>query len=425
MKKRWVLTILLLTGLPLTGWLACRAYLYWQLNAAKELLRAGRPEEALARFDPAGLPPVGLAPGAAAEFEFWRGVAYRRAGQLSIALDCIERAQQLGWSKADTRREKVLLLFQSGRVDQAAPLVEELLAEPLDNETAEEVYDCLVQGYLSEYRLNDARTCMEYWLEWQPRSVTARLRRAELFGFVEDPKRQEEDLREIVKFAPEVTEAHFKLAQLLLSQRQVQDALTEYRWCVAHDPGNGPALLGIGACLRQLGKLPEARRAFEAGTKCELKPEDEAYRLAEQAEIDLVEKKNQDAVEALTRAVELVPDDGKYRYALSSALSKAGQRELAERQMHEWQKLDKQESRLYDLEHEIFLHPRDADLRYEIGLLLREQGHEDKSYAWLTSALRCDPNHRGTHRALAEHFELSNQPDEAEKHRALAGSGSG
>ncbi|MGH7134636.1 MAG: tetratricopeptide repeat protein, partial [Pirellulales bacterium] len=347
-------------------------------------------------LEPARFPQLGLVPGAAAEFEFWRGVAYRRAGILDKAIVCLDRAQQLGWSKTDVRREKVLVLFQSGRVDQAAPQVEELLAEPMDNETAEEVYDCLVLGYLSEYRLHDARTCMEYWLEWQPHSVAARLRRAEMFGFVEDPKRQEEDLREILKFAPETVEAHFKLAETLLSQRRVTDALAEYRWCAAREPESGSALLGVGSCLRQIGNLPEARRALDAGLKCKLKPTEEAYGLAEQAEIDLVEKKNADALAALTRAVELDPHDGKYRYALGSALSKAGRRDLAERQIEEWRKLDKHKSRLYDLEHEIIAHPRDADLRCEIGVLLREQGLEKESYAWLTSALRCDPNHRGT-----------------------------
>lgn len=425
MKKRWLLTILLLAGLPVSGWLACRACLYWRLSTVKQLLRAGQPQEALAALEPTRFPPPGWVPGVAAQFEFWRGVGYRRAGLLDKAVECLERAQQFGASAGDVRREKVLVLFQSGRIDQATPLVEDLLAEPMDNETAEEVYDSLVQGYLSEYRLNDARTCLEYWLQWQPRCVKALLCRAELFEFVEDSTREEADLRLAISIVPDEFEAHLRLGGVLLKQRRVDHALAEYRWCIQRKPDSGPALIGVGSCQRQMGNLEEARAVLVAAAKYKLEPEDEAALLSEQAQIDLLEKHTDSAIAALTRAVELSPTNAANHYVLGAALSKSGRRDDAEREMERWRELEKHLNRLYDLAREIVANPHDAELRFEIGVLLCKQGKEQESFAWLTSALRCDPNHRGAHKAMAEHFERCHQPEDAEKHRELAGSNSG
>lgn len=428
MSKRRVATFLwLIVGVGLAFWLGCRAYLSWEVAASKELLHAGDAERASLLLERPWRLARWLNPVAGAEIAFLRGVANRRSGKLDAALECFTLADNYGWSKLDLRREKLLVLFQSGRIDQAGPQLESLLADTLDNDAAEEIYDCLVHGYLAEYRIAGARVCLEYWLDWRPNAVKPRMLRAELFSFLEDHKRAAEEYETVLRLAPDEYDAHLLRAEALLKLRGVEDALAEYRWCAARRPHEGVARLGVAICQRQMGQIDEARHSLAlASDYCRLDTKQEALLLAERGQIALLEQgKEQEAVADLTRAVELSPISPAYRYALGSALLRVGQRESAEHHMRKWKELQEHTERLADLEHAILTNPRDADLRYEIGLLLSKQGYEKESFAWWSSALRYAPNHRRTHEAMAEYFDRAKQSELAEKHRSIAAAGSG
>jgi hypothetical protein len=60
---------------------------------------------------------------------------------------------------------------------------------------------------------------------------------------------------------------------------------------------------------------------------------------------------------------------------------------------------------------------RDPQVAYEIGALLLRIHREPQGIHWLTEALDRDPNHRPSHRLLAEYFETHGEPDRAAVHR--------
>jgi Tfp pilus assembly protein PilF len=66
-------------------------------------------------------------------------------------------------------------------------------------------------------------------------------------------------------------------------------------------------------------------------------------------------------------------------------------------------------------------HPENADLRWEAGRILMDQGMLTEGAAWMSTALIYDPDHKATHESLAEYYETI-RPDEAlaRQHREQA-----
>src|SRR5262249_3739502 len=87
------------------------------------------------------------------------------------------------------------------------------------------------------------------------------------------------------------------------------------------------------------------------------------------------------------------------------------------------QELDELRSGLDQLDRlrrQIRAEPDSPALRYEAGALCLRVGRDEEAGHWFLSVLQLDPDHRPTHRALAEHFEKLGDP-RAAYHRARAG----
>ncbi|HEV3005398.1 MAG TPA: hypothetical protein VGX78_13110, partial [Pirellulales bacterium] len=107
-----------------------------------------------------------------AELHYLLARVYRRDTLYLRAKEQLERAAALGWPQDDLELQRTMLLFQMGDIREAE--LTALLARGVDDELAEEVYDALMTGYMTEYRMQDADRCLEHWVAWQPRSVAAR-----------------------------------------------------------------------------------------------------------------------------------------------------------------------------------------------------------------------------------------------------------
>jgi hypothetical protein len=64
--------------------------------------------------------------------------------------------------------------------------------------------------------------------------------------------------------------------------------------------------------------------------------------------------------------------------------------------------------------------PDDADLRCRIGQLFLRYG-EEEGLRWLLLNVQNHPDHRPSHQALAEYYQIAGQMELAEEQRRLAG----
>ena len=108
------------------------------------------------------------------------------------------------------------------------------------------------------------------------------------------------------------------------------------------------------------------------------------------------------AVQYLTRAVEKAPSDLEILYNLAAALDQAGRPEEAKKYRDRRAAAEKDLNDLSAITRAIAKDPRNADLRYQAGVILLRNGHPDGGVRWLQSALAENPAHEPSRKALAE-----------------------
>jgi len=152
----------------------------------------------------------------------------------------------------------------------------------------------------------------------------------------------------------------------------------------------------------------------------DLKQEDEAQACAALARIEREEGRLERSIALFSRALELDPNDFNNRLNFSGALSAAGQPQLAEQQRTLAKEATDRHERLLEVLQKIEQAPEDADLRCQAGEILLEQGLVETGLQWLETALKLNPQHPATHRALADYYRRQGADGEADQHEALA-----
>lgn len=414
-RRRLAVGALVVIAAAIAGPWCVRQGQYWHhLRQARLALDKGVADNAVLALRSA----IKLRP-EAAEAHFLLGVSNRRAGHLDQVRAPLDRAEQLGWSRRAVNRQRVLLAFQAG--DRAAEAeLRESLERPMTDEVAEETCEALALGYLSEYRLIDAQTCLDYWIAWQPGCVRARLLRAELPWVSGDRQKQLDEYHEVLKLDPENYTAHQTLAHLYLAQHKIDEALKEYSWCRQVWPADPIAQLGVAACLQHQGKLEEAMQAYEKLYRSEAPPHQRAYLLSEIGQVYLNNSDYEQAVKVLSESVELYPYDPTAQYSLGSALSKLGRKEQAKVHLDRAKQIEGYREQLADVERQIATHPDDPEMRFQAATALKHLGHAKASAAMMLAVLRWDPNYRPAHAALAEYYREIGRDDLADEHGVAA-----
>lgn len=413
---KWAALACLLSA---TLWAAPRAWRGIEFNAAlrgaRESLRAGRVSEAfdtLTRLE--SLRPEN------AELSYLLGVCHRRQAVTSKARVNLKRAGELGWSRTDVIRQEAMCDSQAGERAAESFLLETLKAG-CDDDTAADIYESLVKGYLAGLYMREASLCLDFWLQWRPNDLLPHELKAELLHAVNDTGREIEEYRTLLRLDPKNLDARLKYGEMLLEQRATAEALEEFRHCQELDPTDPGIKLDIAACERNLGDLADAERDLRALIDAEeLTSSQRAFARVELGQVALAKRSFEEAVDCFERALRDSPADRTAHYALGLALQRLGRTEDANAQIERSTKIDEQNERLSDLMHQIIRQPEDADSRCEAGEILLDQENEQEAYLWLLSALRCDKTHQRTHEALARYYSKIGKPEAAERHLAWA-----
>ncbi|HJU10532.1 MAG TPA: tetratricopeptide repeat protein [Candidatus Binataceae bacterium] len=355
-----------------------------------------------------------------AKVQFLLGVANRKAGHIDDVRRYLDKAAQLGWSKKDVRFQLTLLAFQAGDKEAEAEL-QRMMERSMDDDTAEQLCEALALGYLSEYRVSDAMYVLDKWTEWRPDCIRPRLLRSEVYELTNQRAGREEEYKAVIAADPENYAAHMGLATAFLTDHDIDQSLVHYRFCHQQWPADPLPRVGIAGCLQQQGKLAEAKEILNALLDEKIPPPQRASVLQELAKIAQQERQLDAAIEFMKEAVKLDPYSSQLQYLLGVCLAKSGRAEEAKRYTDRSRQIDQLNERRTELELEMLSRPDDANLRFEIGEVLRDLGFPKPSAAMMLSALRWDPGHAGAHAALIHYYEDIGRDDLAAKHRAALG----
>jgi tetratricopeptide (TPR) repeat protein len=411
---RWVVLGVVLAGL------AVGAVPLWRklgveirLVQVRSLLRKAQPKEALPLLEW-----VAQRAPDRAEVHYLLAVANRRAGRLDRVMEPLEEASRLGWPPKDLHRQYLLLLFQGGNfADSEMQLRDMLLRQSLPNDVAEEIYEALVKGYLSEMRAEEAVVCLDHWIRWRPANIEARLLRAELLGMTQEYDQELAEYRAVLGIDPNHVEARVRLARSLMRASQVREARDHFRRCYELEPENGQVLLGLAECEMRLGNLDEAAGYLKYAERLKLPNDVATIVYSMRGQILVRQQKYKEALSPLKQALRASPNNSDALYAMGQCLIRLGRKKEAQSYLERSRQTTLDAGRMQDLLVEILTDPTNPDLRFRIAKQLLALGMEDEAKTMLLTVLRYNRRHEGAHELLVEYYKKKGNREQEQRHR--------
>lgn len=350
------------------------------------------------------------------EVHFWIGRAYRRDGKLDLLRQHLERAWKLGCPPQSIRREEWLALAQTGQLREAEPHLTELLVNP--GEDGPEICEAFVKGYFLAYRLNDALKLLEVWQADYPNDPQPHFNRGMFHSHMGNHKDAVASLRQALVLASGRKDIRLHLAQLLMATNEFAEAESLFRQLVKTDPDDPEVLVGMGKCLVERGDIQRGRQSLEQALR--MAPGSHAARVAI-GQLELKLGHPEESIARLRPVVADRPHDSEARFAIASALQAAGKSDEAHEHFQFVERAQQALARLQILLDKAKTDPDDAELHYEVGMILLEFGTPADGVRWLLSVLNLDPNHRPTHAALARYYRSVGNDQLAKQHEQQAG----
>lgn len=364
-----------------------------------------------------------------ADIEYWLAVAHRRAGHISVFKEHLKRAQDLGYRQDEIERQVFLSRIQLAMFSPELEQQAERLIQDSDKYSGsrmdlfvDEFYEARAQGYVANYRLEDAALAANHWVAARPDSIPARMLRADIHEREVKFPEAERDYLEILARAPNNVEARLELARLLKTRFKCEEAAEDYRLCLQIAPEEIQAKIGLAECeFRSKGGAGAARERLLKVLDEKLTPKDRASALFLLGEIARSEKHNDLVVKYLTEALQLAPtlEPGPYRI-LYAAHASLNHRDEAEKYKKVFQEKMDRNTKLFAVATKIREAPENAALRFEQGNNFLEDGQKDEAAAWWNMAVRFDPQFQAAHEALAGYYAAKGDQERTDHHRRLA-----
>jgi Flp pilus assembly protein TadD len=122
----------------------------------------------------------------------------------------------------------------------------------------------------------------------------------------------------------------------------------------------------------------------------------------------------------LREACKMGPTDYQARYQLQLCLTQQGKTAEAGDVLARMKEMEDDTQRLQEITKLLERSPHDPGLLCEVGKILLRAGQMDEGLRWLHNALKQNPQHADSHRALADYYFVTGNRGLANQHRALA-----
>lgn len=320
-----------LMAFAICAWSATKDDAASEANAALALARAGKYEQAIARYKAA----IALDP-ALPGIHLNLGLAYFKLDRFSDAAASFERA-----AKADPASFQIQALlgmsyYGSRKFDAAARALKRAADMQPDNT---ELRFKLAQSYLWSAQYDAAKNEFRYLLTKNPDSAPVHM----LLGEVLDAGNQHDqaiaEFEAAAKSSPREPGVHFGLGYLYWKEKRYQDALRAFQDELANQPQDAQSLLYSGDAKMHLGNRAEAVDLLGRALKG-----DRNLRLAHlDLGILLAASDPQSAVSHLRDAIRLDPAKPDAHYRLGQLLLKLGREQEANAEFAKVKDLAKKE----------------------------------------------------------------------------------
>jgi tetratricopeptide (TPR) repeat protein len=389
--------------------LAGNWYLWYQWEAAQQALAEGRSGEARSRlafclfFWPRD-----------AEVHRLAARAARLSGDVRAAEDHLKRSLKLGRGATQpVQLEFLLLRVQTGELEEVAPTLIDSVEK--GHPEAPVILETLAGAYLHRLRYKPAHACLTRWIEIRPDEAKPHLWRGWVLERLNRHKAAAEDYRRALALNPDLFTARLRLAELLLQDKRVPDAVTHLERLYRQAPENPQVQAGLGICRFYQNQAKDARRLMEAAVVH--LPKDAAL-LIHLGRLDIQEGCASEAEQHLRQVLRTDPADTEALYNLASALQLQNRTSEAAAAMKEFDRCKALAERTNKLLREVVDSPNAGAADYaEVGGLLLQIGRDRLGVYWLDQALERDPGNLAAHRALADHYAKAGDRERAESHR--------
>ncbi|MCX7702002.1 MAG: tetratricopeptide repeat protein [Gemmataceae bacterium] len=347
--------------------------------------------------------------------------AYRHAGRSNDAHRFLKISRQQGLDEATAQWEAQLIDAAAGDFSRLEPE----LRRRLDDGRADlrDIGPVLLQGYLRLGRAEEAERLATRWIgeapgDWRPYFYRAAARTQlsrDLLSTAFAGAKQ--DYERCIELKPNHATARLLLGNAYMMTGHFAEALPHLEEYVRLKPDDPAGLAEWARAMRGLARGSEARVRIDeflsqhGGT---------AALYIVRGDLAMDDSQPGDALTWYRRAEAVAPNDEKVLFQIAQALRSLGRADDAQAYEKRWQARRDLTQRLNEAQQRASKNPRDLDARHEAGVSALQLGQESLGLRWLAEALKLDPDHRDTHRVLAEFFEKKGDQPAAEFHRRRA-----
>ena len=256
---------------------------------------------------------------------------------------------------------------------------------------------------------------LDRWIEEEPESAEAYQWRGWVYERMNSSERATQDYQRSVELGPERDAARLRLAEILLEKSDPQSAIEHLQRLRQQFPDRPDIAARLGYCRYLQGRLDEARELLESAVP-EL-PNDQSA-LIHLAKVDLQENRPAKAEVLGDGVLNLDSTNTEARFTLATSLRRQGRLRESEKELaqhKEDQQMLRQTSRL--LLEEAERPGGNANDLFKIASVFLRSGQDRLALYWLDQALKLEPDHQPTHRALAEYYEKKGEVAKAAVHR--------
>ncbi len=281
------------------------------------------------------------------------------------------------------------------------------------------IYEALIEGYLRVYQIYAALGGLREWLDKEPNHPVALSLRGRTFQRVHAYPKAVEDFRRVIEIDAERDDDRYRLADCLLEVGQPVEAGRHLEMLRVRRPEDDQVLIRLAFAWHQTGRSGESLGVLEALLA---RAPDNVLALSAHAQIDFQLGRIAAAESYARGALALDSYDRQAHFTLYQALAQQpGREEEAKLQQAQVRQLEVRLNRLIEVTNRLMpQRPKDPELHCELGTLLRGLGRKELALVWYESALKLDPNHPATHRALSEHYTEVGDPQKAAQHHLQA-----
>jgi tetratricopeptide (TPR) repeat protein len=412
-RRTLALATLLLLITAGAGWGGAYLWAAYHLRAAREALEHYHTNEALPHLQ-ACLSVWPRDP----QILLLAARAARRTGEFDWADHYLDQYQeQRGKDDEDLFIERVLVSAERGEVNSVSRFCQALVernhpATPL-------ILEALANGYLRRARPGDAEQVLKEWLKRQPDNPQALHIRGQVYD--EELRHHDAitDYRRVLAIDPKMEEARLRLCESLMHLGLTNEALPHLEYLSQRRPNNLKIQVYLARCYDRMERLDEAEQILTAILD---RQPDYGPALAERGKLALRAGRTSEAEQWLRQAVERGPGDVQAHYQLALCLEMNGKAEEAQQVRAHLEEVEDDMRRIQDISKEKMQQsPHDPNLHYELGAIALRYGLVESGLRWLHRALKEDPKHVPTHKALMEYYQSIGAFARAAEHRRKAG----